>query len=400
MKKCRIAVIGVGQRGCHYAAMLAKHPQVELAAMCDKSPERLQVFAKELELEGVPLFYDLEELFAHAQFDAAVITVPDFEHCSTAVACCSHGKHIMLEKPMAPTAAECRRIIQASQDNNTIIQIGFVLRNHPIFSRVIEIARSGALGQILNIASAENISVMHGASYMRRWHRKVANSGGFLLAKCSHDIDIIATAANSHVKRVAAFGSLDHFTHDKQKYEYCSECPDQSCRYRFGGDFVRMTEVEKSAPAQKKFDLCVYNNDKDIVDHEVAIMDFANGIKASFSLNLFAEVPKRTINICGTEGILYADTAEECIHIHYSNGKSYEKIKCKPQDASGHGGSDKGFLNDFVDSVLNHTAPAADYMAGLASTVIGNAIEKAMQSGKVVEIAPQEYQLEYQTNAF
>ena len=400
MKKCRIAVIGVGQRGCHYAAMLAEHPQVELAALCDCSPERLQAFAGELNLADVPQFYNLEDLFARCEFEAAIITVPDVLHAAVAVACCEHGKHIMLEKPMAPTADECRQIINAVRKNNTIIQIGFVLRNHPIFSRVIEIARSGRLGQILNIAAAENISVMHGASYMRRWHRKVANSGGFLLAKCSHDIDIIATAANSHVKRVAAFGSLDHFTSDKLKYEYCSECPDQSCRYRFGGDFVRMTEVEKSAPSQKKFDLCVYNNDKDIVDHEVAIMDFANGIKASFSLNLFAEVPKRTINICGTEGILYADTAEECIHIHYSNGKSYEKIKCKPKDASGHGGSDQGFLNDFVDSVLNHTAPAADYMAGLASTVIGNAIEKAMQSGKVVEIAPQEYQLEYQTNAF
>ena len=155
-----------------------------------------------------------------------------------------------------------------------------------------------------------------------------------------------------------------------------------------------MTPDDKNAPSQHKFDLCVYNSDKDIIDHEVAIMDFANGIKASFSLNLFAGEPKRTINICGTEGILYADTAEECIHIHYSNGKAYEKIECKPQDASGHGGSDKGFLDDFVNCVIGHNAPRADYMAGLASTVIGNAIEKAMQTGQVVEIAPQEYGLE------
>ena len=394
MNQCRIAVIGVGQRGCNYVALLAAHPRVKLAALCDTSPERLRAFAEELGQTGVPQFYNPDDLFAKCDFDAAVITVPDFFHADAAVACCEHGKHIMLEKPMAPTAAECRRIISAAQKNHTIIQIGFVLRNHPVFSRVVAIARSGALGQILNIAAAENIGVMHGASYMRRWHRKVANSGGFLLAKCSHDIDIIATAAGGRVKRVAAFGSLDHFTGDKLRYEYCSECPDRHCRYRFGGEFVRMTAAEKAAPAREKFDLCVYNTDKDIVDHEVAIMDFENGVKASFALNLFAEVPKRTINICGTEGILSADTAEECIHIHYSNGKPYEKIECKAKDASGHGGSDKGFLDDFVNCVLTHTAPSADCMAGLASTVIGNAIEKAMQSGQVVEIAPQEYQLE------
>lgn len=394
MKKCRIAVIGVGQRGCHYAAMLAAHPQVELAALCDSSPERLQTFAEELKLAGVPQFYKFDELLARCRFDAAVITVPDSAHCAAAVACCEHGKHIMLEKPMAPTAGECRKIIRAAVKNDTIIQIGFVLRNHPVFSRVIEIARGGVLGQILNIAAAENIGVMHGASYMRRWHRKVANSGGFLLAKCSHDIDIIATAAGGRVKRVAAFGSLDHFTSDKLRCEYCSECPDKACRYRFGGEFLCMTPEEKAHPSRKKFDLCVYNSDKDIVDHEVAIMDFDNGVKAAFSLNLFAEVPKRTINICGTEGILYADTSEECIHIDYSNGKPCETISCKPKDSSGHGGSDKGFLDDFVKCVIDRTAPRADYMAGLASTVIGNAIEKAMQQGKVVEIAPEEYQLE------
>ena len=393
MKKCKIAVIGVGQRGCHYAEMLSKHPQVELAALCDCSRERLDAFAVELSLTEVRRFYSIDDLLKWGEFEAAILTTPDFMHCSTAIACCEAGKHIMLEKPMAPTAEECRKIIRACQDNDCIIQIGFVLRNHPVFSRVIEIARSGALGQILNIAAAENIGVMHGASYMRRWHRKLANSGGFMLAKCSHDLDIIATVANSRVRRVAAFGSLDHFTPDKQRCEYCSECPDQACRYRFGGDFVRMTTEEKAAPAAKKFDLCVYNNDKDIVDHEVAILDFDNGIKGSFALNLFAGEPKRTINVCGTEGILYADTVEECIHIHYSNGKPYEKIECKPLNNSGHGGSDKGFLDDFVNCALEHTRPHADYMAGLASTVIGNALEKSMQSGQIVEIAPEEYEL-------
>ena len=393
MNKCKIAVIGFGQRGYCYANMVKKAENAELTALCDSDSVRSAVFAKELDLEAVPRFNSVEEMLAKAEIDAVIITTPDFNHRDCAVACCKAGKHIMLEKPMAPTAAECRDIIRSCVENNCLLQVGFVLRFHPIFRRVIEIARSGKLGQILNITSTEHIGVMHGASYMRRWHRKIANSGGFVLAKCSHDLDIIATVANSHVRRVASFGSLDFFTHDKQKYQFCSECPDNECRFRFKGEFVRMTPEEKDNPSAKPFDLCVYNNDKDLVDHEVAIMDFANGVKANFALNLFAEVPKRTICVAGTEGILYADSAEEVININYSNGKEAEKIACPQENSSGHGGSDKSFLDEFINCIAQNTKPQADYMAGLASTVIGNAIEKSRLTNQTVEISESEYQL-------
>ena len=393
MKKCKIALIGMGQRGCCYARMINRTPEAELAAICDTDSIRAAAFAKELELEHIPRYSTVEEMLEKADFEAAVITTPDFFHRDSAVKCCQAGKHIMLEKPMAPTAAECREIIKSCQENNCLLQVGFVLRCHPLFRRVIEVARSGKLGQLLNITSTEHIGVMHGASYMRRWHRKLANSGGFILAKCSHDLDIIATVADSKVKRVASFGSLDFFTPDKLKYNYCSKCPDQECRFRFKGEFVKMTPEEKADPSAKPFDLCVYNRDKDLVDHEVAILDFANGIKASFTLNLFAEVPKRTICVAGTEGILYADSADEVININYSNGQPAETIPCPAENSSGHGGSDQSFLDEFISCISKNQPPQADYMAGLASTVIGNAIEKARLTNQVIEIADSEYQL-------
>ena len=393
MKKCKLAVIGFGQRGYNYIKMITGTPEAELTAICEIDPKRGAAFAKELDVEHVPQYTSLDEMLEKADFDAAIITTPDFTHKECAIACCKKGKPIMLEKPMTPIAGDCREIINTAFANNCFIQVGFVLRHHPVFRRVIEIARSGALGQILNISSMEEISVMHGASYMRRWHRKLANSGGFILAKCSHDLDIINSVANGKVRRVASFGSIDHFTTDKLKYETCSQCPDQECRYRFKGEFVRMTPEEKANPSEKPFDICVYTKDKELVDHEVAIMDFDNGIKATFTLNLFAEIPKRTINVAGTNGILYGDTASELITIHYSDGRAAETIDCSHKDSSGHGGSDQGFLNEFIACVLNGTKPQADFMSGLATTVIGNAIEKARLTNTVVEIAPESYQL-------
>ena len=392
-RRCRIAIIGFGQRGYGYAQLVKSQPCAELAAICESSAERAECFARELGLESVPRYSSIGELLAHGDFDAAIITLPDFLHRDCAVACCRAGKPIMLEKPMAPSAAECRDIIRAARENSSFIQIGFVLRHHPVFRRVLEIVRSGELGQIMNITASEDLGVMHGASYMRRWHRKTANSGGFMLAKCSHDIDIISAVAGAPARRAAAFGSLDFFTPDKQKCAHCSECPDTSCRFRFHGEMVRMSASETARPAEKGFDLCVYNSDKDIVDHEVAIIDFANGVKADFSLNLFAEVPKRTLDVRGSEAFLHADTAESRIVVTSSVGAPARTIDCTAENASGHGGSDLAFVNDFVDRVMNRRESGIDYRAGLSSTVIGNALEKSLRTGRVVEIAESEYRI-------
>ena len=392
-KKCKIAIIGFGQRGYGYAQIVKSQPCAELAAICESSQDRAECFARELGLESVPRYPSVDELLAHADFDAAIITLPDFLHRDCAVACCRAGKPIMLEKPMAPTAAECRDIIRAARENSSFIQIGFVLRHHPVFRRVLEIAKSGELGQILNITASEDLGVMHGASYMRRWHRKTANSGGFMLAKCSHDIDIISEIAAAPARRAAAFGSLDFFTSNKLKYAHCSECPDAACRFRFHGEMVRMSERETASPSEKNFDLCVYNFDKDIVDHEVAIIDFANGVKADFSLNLFAEVPKRTIDVRGSDAFLHADTEEKRIVVTPSTGAPPRIVECTAENASGHGGSDLAFFNDFVDRVMNHRESGIDYRAGLSSTVIGNALEESLRTGRIVEIAESEYQI-------
>ena len=392
-RKCKMAVVGFGQRGCAYVQMIMAHPAAELTAVCEASPDRAESFSRELGLKDIPIFPSVDELIAKGDFEAAVITLPDYLHGVSAIACCNAGKHIMLEKPMAPTAEECREIIRASLRNNCKVQIGFVLRHHPIFRKVIEIARSGELGRILNITAAEHIGVMHGASYMRRWHRKTANSGGFLLAKCSHDIDILSTVAGAPAVRVASFGSLDFFTPDKLEYPYCSQCPDAACRFRFKGEMVRMSEKEKNAPskAEKPFDLCVYNDDKDVVDHQVAIIDFANGVKAGFTLNLFARTAKRTICVAGTEAILCADTADDFITIDNSVTGKTRKIACPAENASGHGGSDETFLDDFIDCVLSGRPSGVDFRAGLSSTVIGNAVEEARLTHRVVEIPPEAY---------
>ena len=94
MKKCKLAVIGFGQRGYTYVRMIKDTPAAELVAVCDIDPSRASEFAKELGVASVPCYTSVDELLAKADFDAVVITTPDFEHCKGAIACCKAGKSI------------------------------------------------------------------------------------------------------------------------------------------------------------------------------------------------------------------------------------------------------------------------------------------------------------------
>ena len=242
----------------------------------------------------------------------------------------------------------------------------------------------GTIGQLLSINCSESINVMHGASYMRRWHRKSCNSGGFLLAKCSHDLDLISDFANSLPRRVCFFGGTDFFTPDKQTAAFCSECSDQECRFR--GEMVRMTPEEKAEPEKRAFDLCVYNSDKDVVDNQQVLLEYANGVRGTFSLNLFAPVSKREWRLVGNLGYIDADTEKKQYVINFSDGRESIIHSCPVNNGSGHDGSDMLFLNEFIDSILSGKSSSADAWAGLNSTVIGNAIEKSRLSGTVVTI--------------
>ena len=293
---------------------------------------------------------------------------------------------------MAPTVEGCREIIEAYNKSEVIMQLGFVLREHPLYKKVKEIVASGRLGQIMSVSATEALGVMHGASYMRRWHRKVKNSGGFVMAKCSHDLDLLSWIIDSVPVSVASFGDINFFKPEKQTAKYCSQCDLEDCRFRFKGEMVVMSKKEKENPSQNNFDLCVYNDDKDIVDSQVTILNYANGVNATFSLELFADKGKRTIAITGAEGHLKADTESCLIEINSSTGPYSEKISCKSVNDSGHGGSDLLFFEEFLKCINTNKMPSADFRAGLYTTVIGEAIEKARREKSVVEISQQSYQ--------
>jgi predicted dehydrogenase len=397
--KIRIGIVGTGQRATAHAKAIVASPDAELTVLCDRDEKRLHDFAHTYPVGKARLTTSLDELLAENRVDGVVITVPDRAHREVAERCFAAGKHCMLEKPMALTVEDCQSIIRAKEAAGRILQIGFVLRYTPYWRKIKAIIESGALGQIMSVSACEYLRVGHSISYMRRWHRKKENSGSFLLAKCSHDLDVLCWLIGSRPTRVASFGDNNFFLPKKRPASHCSICPDaETCPYKFGRQddgFVVLSEEQKANLSKYDIDLCVYNDDKDIVDNQVSLLEFGNNVRATFSLQCFYPyLSERFITITGSKAYLFGTCQKNLIELHHSADQRKEVIDLsgEVEEGDGHGGGDNRFIQEFIACIRDGTEPAADLSAGLASTVIACAIEEARNTRTVIEIPTSHYE--------
>lgn len=178
MKKYRIGVIGAGARGETFARQLyAGTERAALFGICDRDADRLGKFVTYCGLAGAKTFTNAEEFFSHSDMDAVIITTPDFTHRDVAIQAMRAGKHVYLEKPVAPTSDLCREIVCCQKETGRTVFVGFNLRAKTESERLKQIVDSGILGQIIHIEGLEQLSVGHSASFMRRFHRKRENTG-------------------------------------------------------------------------------------------------------------------------------------------------------------------------------------------------------------------------------
>jgi predicted dehydrogenase len=137
--KPRIAVVGAGAFGRHHLRVLQQSPHAELAGVLDLDSDRAKIAA---ETHGCPVFPSLEELARHS--DAAVLATPTVTHAEIGCRLMELGMDVLVEKPIADSPAEARRLIEAAAKYQKILQIGHLERFNPAI-----IALESAVGQPL-----------------------------------------------------------------------------------------------------------------------------------------------------------------------------------------------------------------------------------------------------------
>lgn len=140
----RVAVVGVGGWGKNHARVLRELGA--LAAVCDVNEARAQEFSG---LYGVPWYRSVDDLIAGADFDAAVVATPTSTHREVALKLIGARKHVLVEKPIAPTVAEARDIVEAAASAGVVLAAGYIERYNPAVSELKSMMDSGRTGRPL-----------------------------------------------------------------------------------------------------------------------------------------------------------------------------------------------------------------------------------------------------------
>ncbi|MEL4375968.1 Gfo/Idh/MocA family protein [Brucella cytisi] len=194
-----IGIIGAGHFGAAHAKALQSVPGARLVAACRNDAEGLAAFTTDFGGSG---YQDYRELLADPKVDAVVIALPHHLHANVAIACAEAGKHIMIEKPMAPTVAECRSILAAAQKAGVTLMPGHTMRFSLPFVTAKRIIDTGKLGN-MRYGSSRMIKLwMEGNR--RDWHRDPATGGGMLFTAGIHALDRLLAFAGRRATHVSA----------------------------------------------------------------------------------------------------------------------------------------------------------------------------------------------------
>lgn len=393
MKK-RIAIVGAGSRGVHcFGELIRQDPRAELVALCEPNHHRRAAAARILGLDQVAFFDSLEALLAEDRPDAVVITTPDWLHADGAEMALRAGVNVLIDKPLATTVADCRRIIAAAEESGKLAMIGFNLRHHPVIRKIKEVIDSGVLGRIFLMENREFYD--GGRTYMARWNRSYRQCGGLWIHKGSHDFDLFNYFLGFPVPvKVSAFAAVNvlnptglPFTPDPglPPGPDCSHCPyaDGTCPDVRKENSAMWDEAAESEDRYRK-DRCIYLSDKDVHDNGIAMVEYADGARASHLECFVTDLTDRMYTIVGDRGQLEASLDRRCVTVRPRWGKGQGTFYQIPESDGSHGGADPGLVDSFIRAISGEEQPRATAREALLATAIGEAAELSRREERTV----------------
>jgi UDP-N-acetylglucosamine 3-dehydrogenase len=180
----KIGILGSGFMGGTHARAYAKIPGVSIAAVSSRRLDKAEKLAKEV---GARATTDDRSIIDDPSIEAISNTLPTHLHAEATIAALKAGKHVLLEKPFALTAAGCDGMIAAAKETGRTLMIAHVLRFWGEYVALVELVHSGRLGKPIS-AMAVRLSQLPAWA---DWFLDPARSGGAVLDLCIHDFDAL-----------------------------------------------------------------------------------------------------------------------------------------------------------------------------------------------------------------
>ena len=173
----------------------------ELLAVASRDHAKAETFASAC---GIPIFYgSYEEILDNDNIDAVYIPLPNSLHLEWVIKAAEKGKHILCEKPLALNAAECYQMKEAAESNGVKLMEAFMYRFHPQTEKVIQMVRSGQLGELKLIHSAFTFRLTN----PRNIRLDPVLGGGSLMDVGCYCVNISRTVTGEEPVEVQAFAN-------------------------------------------------------------------------------------------------------------------------------------------------------------------------------------------------
>ncbi len=399
-----VGIIGTGLRGGLVLGVrmveMRKETDLQLRAICDRSPARMREVSaflqytnvKNLQLGGIKRYTDYKALVDDPRVDLIVITTPTWFHKEPAEYSLRSGKKVFLDKPIAVELENSLAIIRTEKESANPLLMGFTRRYEAPWIRAAEIVRSGRIGKLMMMQLR---SVIPYTRYYHTWHRRNAWSGGALNDKSSHHFDVLNWFADSPWRQIHGIGGQSPaFSVRENPPAGCFEC-EEDCPYNIlkDPDFEELG-IKNVPPSwksgireQDRVDTCVYAPGADLTDHCFVTVDYANGVKASLFLCIWGpKAPdQETLELIGTDGKILLTRQTGMLEVWDRFGKRREEIDCRTEDFhSSHFGADRELMRQ-MRAFVDGKAPVVGSAAGIESLRMVRAAQKSIDTdGNVV----------------
>jgi len=213
-EKLRVAILGCGNRSQAHLASLASVDNIEVAALCDIVPGKMEERAK-LVKNGTPRrFTDYQKMLKESDLHAVGVILPNTLHREAVIACLQAGKHVLVEKPLTLSVPDCREVVKAFDRYRRVVQVGTQRRHAASYQALAEKLREGAIGNVLygwvNTFRADWIKLYPDPAVdsAKNWRMHQAEGGAVIYEMGIHLIDLFNWLIGSEPVEVAAMGGV------------------------------------------------------------------------------------------------------------------------------------------------------------------------------------------------
>lgn len=334
-QKVRYGVIGLG-----YISQIATLPafahakNCSLEALISGNKEKLETLGKQYNVANLFQYAQLDECLNQGIIDALYIALPNAMHMDCTIRAAKAGIHVLCEKPMATSIDDCRRMIEECQDNNVKLMIAYRLHFERTNLEVIEMIKSGKLGEPVLFNSTFSMQV---ASDGIRTNGKLG--GGALFDIGIYCVNAARNIFNAEPQRV--FGMV-------------------------------------SNPRDERF--------KNVDGLTTGVLEFDKGRVASF-VSSFGAADCGAYEVVGTKGSIRVSPAYD-----FENGISYE-VTIDEKKESHEGKKSDQFapeLAHFADCILNDAEPEPSGEEGLADIRVIEALYNSAERRNSVRLTEYE----------